>query len=106
MLEVNQDEAPVVVHEDVVGVEVADDDAVSVEGGHRLGEGNRQCPNLVGRKGRHRAFARVTLDQFAQGGGVDVLLDQEDVAALLEEIDKPGSQVPGGMGGVPPTRAA
>jgi hypothetical protein len=57
VLQVDNEEIPVVVHENVVGVEVADDDAVGVEGGHRLGEGGGQFPGFIGGEGHGRTVA-------------------------------------------------
>ena len=79
-------------HQDVVGIEVADHDPGGVEGGHGLGQGGGQAQGLVGRQ-RHHGSGSVALHHVAQRRGVDVLLDQEDVACVLEEVDQPGSPV-------------
>ena len=63
MLQVDHDDlAPG--DQDVVGVEVADDDAGGVEGGHGLGQGGGQHPLLAGRQRGGRAVAAVAFDDF------------------------------------------
>ena len=88
VLEVDDDDAAVVGHQDVVGVEVADDDPGGVEGGQRLGQRRGQPERSSA--GGSGAAGPVSFDDLPERSGVDVLLDQEHVAALLEDLDEPG----------------
>src|SRR5439155_13785150 len=88
VLEVDHDDGAVVGYQDVVGVEVADDDAGGVEGGQGLGQGGGPPALLAGRERGGRAAARGLGGVRRNGSArydlpprrrVGVLLGQEDV---------------------------